>query len=117
MIGALIFAAGAAAGFVAGTRSGRQTYQKIKEQSLGLWQHPAVQDKVAGATQTVKDKAPQVRHQVAALTKKATHRSPGTGSEPGTAPGISPTEAVPAAPAVTEPTVPPTTDGRSGSGT
>ncbi|NGP08351.1 YtxH domain-containing protein [Rhodococcus sp. 14C212] len=117
MIRALIFAAGAAAGFVVGARSGRRAYETMKEQSLDVWHHPAVQKKVGGATQTVKDKAPELQRQVAALAKKATHRGPDTGSDTGTAPGIPPTEAVPDAPAVTEPTVPPATDGRSVSST
>ncbi|WP_330154770.1 hypothetical protein [Rhodococcus chondri] len=74
MIKALIFAAGAAAGYVAATRSGTSAYKKVKEQSLDLWQRPAVQDKVSEAAETVKAKAPQVQHQVADLAKKATHR-------------------------------------------
>ncbi|GCE43596.1 YtxH domain-containing protein [Rhodococcus sp. USK10] len=69
----LTFAAGAAVGFVLGTRSGRQTYEKMRHQSLELWHNPAVQEKVSGATETVKDKAPQVQHKVGELAKKATH--------------------------------------------
>ncbi|QDQ95459.1 YtxH domain-containing protein [Rhodococcus sp. WB9] len=74
----LIFAAGAAAGFVLGTRSGRQTYEKMRHQSLELWHNPTVQEKVSEATETVKDKAPQVQHKVGELAKKATHRGADT---------------------------------------
>ena len=70
----LTFAAGAAVGFVLGTRSGRQTYEKMRHQSLELWHNPTVQEKVSEATETVKDKAPQVQHKVGELAKKATHR-------------------------------------------
>lgn len=138
---ALIFAAGAAAGFVVGTRSGRQTYEKMKKQSLTLWQRPAVQEKVGGATQTVKgkvgeatqtaqgkvgeathtvrDKASQMPHRVTALAKKATHRRSETEetADTGTAPETPLTAAVPDNPAIAEPTVPPATHDRPASGT
>jgi hypothetical protein len=76
----LTFAAGAAVGFVLGTRSGRQTYEKMRHQSLELWHNPAIQEKVSGATETVKDKAPQVQHKVGELAKKATHHHTDTSS-------------------------------------
>lgn len=76
---ALIFIAGAAAGFVVGTRSGRHTYDKMREQSLELWHNPAVQEKVSEAAETVKEKAPQVQHKVGELAKKASHRSTESG--------------------------------------
>ncbi|AKE90894.1 MULTISPECIES: YtxH domain-containing protein [Rhodococcus] len=110
MVRAVIFAAGTAVGFVLGTRAGRQTYEKMRDQSLGLWHNPAVHEKVSGATQTAKDKVPQVQHRVEALAKKAAHRGSGTGT--GTAPGVPLTEAAASAPAAMEPTVPPTTDDR-----
>ncbi len=62
---AWFFAAGAAVGFVLGTRYGRQTYEKMRDQSLEAWHNPTVQEKVGGATETVKDKAPKVRRRSA----------------------------------------------------
>lgn len=69
----LFFTAGAAVGFVLGTRAGRQTYDKMRDQSLELWHNPTVQEKVSGATETVKDTAPKLQHKVGALAKKAAH--------------------------------------------
>ncbi|MGW5153457.1 YtxH domain-containing protein [Rhodococcus koreensis] len=138
---ALIFATGVAVGFVAGTRAGRQTYEKMRNQSLELWHNPTVQEKVSDATHVVKDKAPQVQQKVGALAKKATHRdhttsadvasgtagagvvsgTAGAGVASGTAgahvdsgtAGPQDGAAVVASPAVTEPTVPPaTTEGK-----
>lgn len=125
MIRALIFAAGAAAGFVAGTRAGRQTYEKMKNQSLDVWHRPDVQEKVGGATQTLKEKAPQVtqtlkekapqvQHQVADLAKKATHRGAGTGAHAAADESV-----VPPTGAVLPPNdtpVPPTPEGKTDSG-
>ncbi|MDF3313535.1 YtxH domain-containing protein [Rhodococcus sp. T2V] len=120
---ALIFATGVAVGFVAGTRAGRQTYEKMRNQSLELWHNPTVQEKVSDAAHVVKDKAPQVQQKVGALAKKATHRGHTTSADidSGTAAadvhsstaGPRDRAAVVATPAVTEPTVPPaTTAGR-----
>ena len=96
----MIFAAGAAAGFVLGTRSGRQTYEKMRHQSLELWHNPTVQEKVSEATETVKDKAPQVQHKVGELAKKATHRSTDTSAPTN---GVSLEEAAGRTPTTTEP--------------
>ncbi|MGX7730562.1 YtxH domain-containing protein [Rhodococcus sp. 2H158] len=110
----MIFAAGTAVGFVLGTRAGRKTYEKMRDQSLGLWHNPTVHEKVSGATHTAKDKVPQVQHRVEALAKKAAHR--GSGTDTGTATGVPLTEAAASAPATMEPTVPPTTDDRQSLG-
>ncbi|MFZ2175982.1 MAG: YtxH domain-containing protein [Rhodococcus sp. (in: high G+C Gram-positive bacteria)] len=75
MMRVLIFAAGAAVGFVLGARSGRDTYDKLKDQSTDLWHNPAVQEKVAVAKETVKEKAPEVQEKVGSLAKKVGHRA------------------------------------------
>jgi hypothetical protein len=80
MMKALIFGSGVAVGFVAGARSGRQSYEKIRDQSREVWRSPAVQEKVSDATRAVKDAAPQVQDKVGALAKKATHRGPDSSS-------------------------------------
>lgn len=44
MAGKLTFLVGAAAGYVLGTRSGRERYDQIKDQAQRLWKDPRVQD-------------------------------------------------------------------------
>lgn len=102
---ALLFATGAAVGFVVGTRAGRRTYEKMRDQSLELWHNPTVQEKVSGATEVVKDKAPQVQHKVGELTKKAAHRGTDTGAAPAT--GAPLDDAATPIPASTAPAVSP----------
>lgn len=68
-MGKLSFLAGAAAGYVFGTRAGEKRYEQIKKQADKAWSHPAVQDKVTTATEQVKAKAPAV---AAAVGQKAT---------------------------------------------
>lgn len=62
------FVAGAAVGYVLGTRAGEKRYEQIKKQAGKAWSNPAVQDKVSAATETVKAKAPVV---AAAVGQKA----------------------------------------------
>jgi len=69
---AWFFAAGAAVCFVLGTRYGRQTYEKMRDQSLEAWHNLTVQEKVGGATETLKDMAPKVQQKAGALAKKIT---------------------------------------------
>ncbi|MEN0138552.1 MAG: YtxH domain-containing protein [Rhodococcus sp. (in: high G+C Gram-positive bacteria)] len=107
----LTFAAGAAVGFVLGTRSGRQTYEKMRHQSLELWHNPTVQEKVSEATDTVKDKAPQVQHKVGELAKKATHRHADTHSTTAPTNGASLGDAPTPPPAAPTPTDAETTTG------
>ncbi|WP_040159279.1 hypothetical protein [Mobilicoccus massiliensis] len=56
----LAFLSGAAVGYVLGTRAGRDRYDEMKKQADALWHDPRVQEKVSTATETVKDKAPDV---------------------------------------------------------
>ena len=56
----LTFLAGAAVGYVLGARAGRDRYDEMKQQADALWHDPRVQEKVAAATDTVKEKAPDV---------------------------------------------------------
>lgn len=67
-MGKLSFLAGAAAGYVFGTRAGEKRYEQIKKQADKAWSHPVVQDKVTTATEQVKTKAPAV---AAAVGQKA----------------------------------------------
>ncbi|WP_199245892.1 YtxH domain-containing protein [Leifsonia sp. AG29] len=46
MRGKLIFAAGAAVGYVLGTRAGRERYEQIRAAASRVWESPVVQDQV-----------------------------------------------------------------------
>ena len=71
MKGKLLFATGLAAGYVLGSRSGRAAYDKLKAKSAELWHSQPVQDKVAAAAETVKDKAPEVSEHLGEAARRA----------------------------------------------
>ena len=94
MKGKLLFGIGVAAGYVLGSRSGRAAYDKLKARSAELWQSKPVQDKVAAAAETVKDKAPEVSEHLGEAARRAgtvissaVHREAGHGSTPAATPG------------------------------
>jgi len=67
----LLFGAGIAAGYVLGSRSGRAAYEKLKARAAALWESQPVQDKVAAATDAVKEKAPEVSEQLGEAARRA----------------------------------------------
>lgn len=67
----LLFGTGMAAGFILGSRSGRAAYEKIKARAAALWDSKPVQDKVAAATEAVKEKAPDVSDQLTEAARRA----------------------------------------------
>ena len=67
----LLFGTGVAAGFILGSRSGRAAYEKIKARAAALWDSKPVQDKVAAATEAVKEKAPEVSDQLTEAARRA----------------------------------------------
>ncbi|MDQ1056745.1 hypothetical protein QFZ23_000646 [Arthrobacter globiformis] len=67
----LLFGAGIAAGYVLGSRSGRAAYDKLKARAASIWDSKPVQDKVAAATEAVKEKAPDVGDQLAEAARRA----------------------------------------------
>ena len=71
MKGKLLFGAGIAAGYVLGSRSGRAAYEKLKSRAAALWESQPVQDKVAAATDAVKEKAPEVSEQLGEAARRA----------------------------------------------
>jgi len=94
MKGKLLFATGLAAGYVLGSRSGRAAYDKLKAKSAELWHSQPVQDKVAAAAETVKDKAPEVSEHLGEAARRAgtvissaVHRDAGHGSTSAATPG------------------------------
>jgi len=94
MKGKFLFATGLAAGYVLGSRSGRAAYDKLKARSAELWHSKPVQDKVAAAAETVKDKAPEVSEHLGEAARRAgtvissaVHRDAGHGSTSAATPG------------------------------
>ncbi|BCW65450.1 hypothetical protein NicSoilB4_02130 [Arthrobacter sp. NicSoilB4] len=71
MKGKLLFGAGIAAGYVLGSRSGRAAYEKLKARASALWESQPVQDKVAAATDAVKEKAPEVSEKLGEAARRA----------------------------------------------
>ena len=67
----LLFGAGIAAGYVLGSRSGRAAYDKLKARAAGLWESKPVQDKVAAATEAVKEKAPELPGHLTEAARRA----------------------------------------------
>lgn len=55
--------AAAAAGYVLGSRAGREHYEVIKDQAQKLWRSPQVQQAASQATDVAKDAAEQVKNQ------------------------------------------------------
>ncbi len=94
MKGKLLFGIGVAAGYVLGSRSGRAAYDKLKARSEELWHSKPVQDKVAAAAETIKDKAPEVSEQLGEAARRAgtvissaVHRDAEHGSTTAATPG------------------------------
>ncbi len=94
MKGKLLFGIGVAAGYVLGSRSGRAAYDKLKARSEELWHSKPVQDKVAAAAETIKDKAPEVSEQLGEAARRAgtvissaVHHAAGHGSTTAATPG------------------------------
>lgn len=57
MKGKLGFVAGAAVGYVLGTRAGRKSYESLKSRVKSLWHTDQVQDAVANVESEIKDVA------------------------------------------------------------
>lgn len=82
----LVFAAGMAAGYVLGTRAGRESYEQIKTRAQELWNSPKVQDTVSSTTDTLKSKAPDVQNTLKGALKKNGSGSGDGGSSTDTGP-------------------------------
>lgn len=75
----LILLAGLGVGYVLGSRTGRQSYEKLKTQAQDLWSDPRVQDTVEKANQSIRDKSPAVADAVQTAADKV-NSAAGTGS-------------------------------------
>ncbi len=65
MKGKIALVLGAAAGYVLGTRDGRERYEQMKAKATGMWQDPKVQQKVSEVSDLAKEKAPVVKDKLA----------------------------------------------------
>ncbi len=61
MRGKTVLVAGAAAGYLFGTRAGRQRYEQIKDRAERVWQDPKVQEKIAQAQVLAREKGATLR--------------------------------------------------------
>jgi hypothetical protein len=77
MMRVFTFGAGLAAGYIFGTKAGRERYEQLKSQAQKVWQSPRTQEKIAGAKDSVKEVVPEVKERL----QSAMHRT-GTTSTP-----------------------------------
>lgn len=71
----LVLLAGAAAGYVLGTRAGRERYEQIKDSANRMWHSPKVQEKVSGAENVVTDAAKSAVDTAGSKIGEFMHRS------------------------------------------
>ena len=93
---------GMAAGYVLGTRDGRERYEQIKSQANRLWNDPKVQHKASQAQDVLKEKAPKVQEKVSQVAHKAGDKVTG-GSDsdlPSSDPTLDPTTPVVGSPSM-----------------
>jgi len=76
MLGKAGLLAGLAAGYVFGTRDGRQRYAQLKSQATRWWNHPQVQQKAAQAQGLAKKSAAQATARVGSRRKKSDESTP-----------------------------------------
>ncbi len=60
MMKKLVFGLGLAAGYVLGTRAGRERYEQISAAAKNVWYSDQVQDAIEDAGETVKQVAPKI---------------------------------------------------------
>ena len=66
----LILLTGLGVGFILGSRTGRQSYERLKAQAQDLWTDPRVQDTVEKANQSIREKSPAVADAVQTAADK-----------------------------------------------
>ena len=70
MRGKILFATGAAVGFVLGARAGRERYDQLKAAAVKVWESPSVQKQVHTAQDYVADKVGELPETVYITVKK-----------------------------------------------
>ncbi|MCU1570227.1 MAG: YtxH protein [Naasia sp.] len=83
MKGKLVFLAGAATGYVLGTRAGRKRYEQIKASAERFWNTPAVQRGVGQVQGFVDDHASDVPAVVSNTAKKVVNQVSQVGKRSG----------------------------------
>ncbi|HSJ61907.1 MAG TPA: YtxH domain-containing protein [Jiangellaceae bacterium] len=82
MKGKLLLLAGAAVGYIFGTRAGRERYEQIKQNATKAWNDPRVQEKVSEAEHFVSETAsktvPQVQEKISDAVGAARTRFSGS---------------------------------------
>ena len=79
----LILLAGLGVGYVLGSRTGRQSYEKLKAQAQDLWTDPRVQDTVEKAHQSIREKSPAVADAVQTAADKGNSAAGAGAASPG----------------------------------
>ncbi|PSK92417.1 hypothetical protein CLV30_13233 [Haloactinopolyspora alba] len=74
MKGKLLILAGAAVGYVLGTRAGRQRYEDLKGRADALWHDPKVQQRVSDAENAVRTRAPHLQDRISDAATKASDK-------------------------------------------
>jgi hypothetical protein len=110
MMGKLLFLAGAATGYVFGSKAGRQAYEQIKGKAQDLWGDPNVQKAVSQVGQVAKDAATAAQTKISSAAKDAKSDSSSKTETSGDAPVVSTTSSEDGFQEEI-PTVPPTTFG------
>lgn len=70
----LMFVIGLAAGYVLGTKAGRERYEQLKAGAERLWTNPSVQAQVTRAEDYVRGYAPDVVDKVESTAKKVSQQ-------------------------------------------
>ena len=76
MMGKILFVAGAATGYVLGSRAGREAYEKLKVRADKLWNSDKVQSGIRETKSRVAEKTPELRKKA----EDALHRGSGSGT-------------------------------------
>jgi SLT domain-containing protein len=106
MKGKITLLAGAAIGYVLGTRAGRERYEQIKSQAQSAWNNPKVQEKATQAQDFAKEKAPEVQQKLQDKVQDTVHKSNGGSAPSSTAPSVD-TPTATSATSATQTTAPP----------
>lgn len=78
----LILLAGLGAGFILGSRAGRESYEKLKAQAEQWWGDPRVQDSVDKVRSTVEDRLPpEVQEKVGTAAEQMKEQAQNLGAK------------------------------------
>ena len=80
----LSFLVGLGAGYVLGTRAGRERYDQIASKAQGVWRDPRVQEKADQAQHLVKEKASEAGTAATDLAAAAGAKVTGQGQQQAT---------------------------------